>query len=401
MRRTNFGSSVIIGLILAAGLWAVRAQTGAQSSATSATSTLKRLSGPQTRNPSAWSYPDAYDSVTAAGEVYHTRYEDAHIRLVEVAYFPGVHTKMHGDPWPSVLAVDAPAPTGIVNAKLDPDSPLNGQGGGQAPPPQGMQYPTCSTTGPQAPYAVTNNDAFPLHFYRIEFKRIDGDGIKTNWKTWYPWMLLPLKPIFNDDPRDPKLGPPVSENYPFAAATESYIASPNNHRVLYGDDHLLFIEVAARPGERENLHGHANPSVFARDSGVPPTQSGRTVSTTPFVQPTNHEPGIHIVRAVEPVNDFGGNYQLDPKGMNGQGGGTATAPAGMKWPNCSTMGPQWPHAGNTTTTYALHFYRIQFKRIDGDGIKTHWREWYPWMAKLAYDYQAHPTPSESSLLLQR
>jgi hypothetical protein len=27
----------------------------------------------------------------------------------------------------------------------------------------------------------------------------------------------------------------------------------------------------------------------------------------------------------------------------------------------------------------LHYYRIEFKRLDGDGLQSHWQEWYPWM----------------------
>ena len=69
----------------------------------------------------------------------------------------------------------------------------------------------------------------------------------------------------------------------------------------------------------------------------------------------------------------------------GEADAYAPPPEGWRFPYCSTMGVQWPHAGNTVVPYALHFYRIQFKRVDGDGIKTHWKEWYPWMSKIAYD----------------
>jgi hypothetical protein len=31
---------------------------------------------------------------------------------------------------------------------------------------------------PQAPHAVHNIDTFPMHFYRIEFKKIDGLSIE-------------------------------------------------------------------------------------------------------------------------------------------------------------------------------------------------------------------------------
>ena len=33
-------------------------------------------------------------------------------------------------------------------------------------------------TTPQPPHQITNIDSFPQHFYRMEFKKIDGDAIK-------------------------------------------------------------------------------------------------------------------------------------------------------------------------------------------------------------------------------
>jgi hypothetical protein len=29
----------------------------------------------------------------------------------------------------------------------------------------------------------------PLHYYQVDYKRIDGDGLTANWKKWYPWMV--------------------------------------------------------------------------------------------------------------------------------------------------------------------------------------------------------------------
>lgn len=42
--------------------------------------------------------------------------------------------------------------------------------------------------GPEAPHAATNKGSYPVHFYRIEFKRIDGDDIKNQWRERYPWL---------------------------------------------------------------------------------------------------------------------------------------------------------------------------------------------------------------------
>src|SRR6516225_6381593 len=74
----------------------------------------KRLTGPMTLNPGDypehWPYADEYDALAAAPEVHHLRYMDGHIQFIEVAYFPGVQGQMHGHPFPSVFAVDAPRP---------------------------------------------------------------------------------------------------------------------------------------------------------------------------------------------------------------------------------------------------------------------------------------------------
>ena len=319
----------------------------------------KRLTGPETLNPGDWPqhwpYPDEYDSAVAASEVHHIRYIDSHVRFVEVAYFPGVHGQMHGHPWPSVFAVDSPGPgrPKDYNVGLDPDrAPISGRG----PAPQGMPFPTCMTMGPQAPHAETNLDTWPHHFYRLEFLRVDGAGIQERWKEWYPHMLDPLLPVKNVKPSADS--PKFSDAWPYSIAYDAVRAAPNNHKLLYEDDHVRLIEVTIRPGETESMHGHPYPSVFAQDA-----VSGSTFEDHP----------------------------LDPKSsLNGQGGGNGPAPQGFEAPSCSTMGPQAPHQVHNTGAVPLHFYRIEFKRIDGDGIKTNWREWYPWMAKLADEYAAHP-----------
>ena len=63
-----------------------------------------------------------------------------------------------------------------------------GAGQGPAPSVFNMKVPTCTTVAPQAPHTIRNNSAIPLHYYRIEFKRVDGNDFPSHWREWYPWM---------------------------------------------------------------------------------------------------------------------------------------------------------------------------------------------------------------------
>ena len=45
------------------------------------------------------------------------------------------------------------------------------------------------TTAPWVPYKVQNASNAPLHYYCIEYKRIDGEDFKTQWQQWYPWAM--------------------------------------------------------------------------------------------------------------------------------------------------------------------------------------------------------------------
>ncbi len=273
---------------------------------------FRRLTeGPITLNPGtgqdAFPFVDMYDSALAAPEVHHVRYLNEHVRFVEVAYFPGVRGRMHGHAYSSVFAIDAPIPN-AVNLPLDPDRPnLMGRGAG----PKGQEFPRCQTMGPQAPHAETNLDTWPHHFYRLEFLRVDGDGLAQHWREWYPRL-----------------------------------AEPGNHRLLFEDDHVRLVEVSLRPGETEAMRGNPYPSVLAFDSPPPP--------------------------------------------QNGQDRTEGTPPPGLKLPNCATQGPQAPHAVTNTSGTLIHYYRVEFKRIDGDGLRTRWAEWYPWMARYKQAWDASP-----------
>ena len=51
--------------------------------------------------------------------------------------------------------------------------------------------------------------------------------------------------------------------YPYAATYDAEVADPDVHRVLYEDEHIMFIEVANPPGLDVRMHGHPYPSSFA------------------------------------------------------------------------------------------------------------------------------------------
>lgn len=302
---------------------------------------------------------------------YKLHYEDAHIRLVEVIVLPGETTKMHTSPYPAVIAHDSAIPK-VTNSGPAPKM-------SHGPAPKGVDFPTCDTEEPQGLHAITNNDTFPLHEYRIEFKRIDGDDYRTNWQTWYPWMLNPIPTV-----KDVAISPdakPFSKEFPYNIAYDSYKAAPNNHYMRYQDAHVRFLEVTFRGGERENLHGHPYSSVFAHDIG-----GGAPATSTDGPLP---EPGIHTHPDGSPMHSSVGDIKLDPTSqLNNQNNGLGPAPPGMKWPTCNTAMPQAPHKAFNGNPWPSHFYRIEFRRVDGDGLKTSWKKWYPsWTARKSQTQQ--------------
>ena len=120
--------------------------------------------------------------------------EDGKLRLVEVTIRPGETTPMHGDPYPSVLAYNGNLgdSSHVTETWLDPNSPLDGQGRGpcrSAAHLHNLKSPTLRDDGArELPHKIHNGGTAPLHYYRIEYKRIDGDDLAANWKKWYPWM---------------------------------------------------------------------------------------------------------------------------------------------------------------------------------------------------------------------
>ncbi|HUO21690.1 MAG TPA: hypothetical protein VMU59_04175 [Caulobacteraceae bacterium] len=270
------------------------------------------VQGPHTLNPGEWPqhYPfaDETEAAVAASEVHHVRYIDSHVRLVEVAYFPGVIGNMHGHPFPSVFAVDAPVPKGTNTLFMDHDHNMQMA---LSAPPDGATYPYCRVASPQILHHETNLDTFPHHFYRLEFLRVDGAALKDRWKDWYTHPMT----------------------------------TPTRDRLLFENDHIRLKEVLVLPGQTQRTDASSNPVVIAYD-----------VAGMPIPKP--------------------------------KGGHQSPVLKGFEQINCATSGARPGAVVRNTSDTPIHYYSIEFKRIDGDGIKDHWREWYPWMVTLkdAYDH---------------
>ena len=335
--------TVLVTVFAFAGLWW-------------STRTLAQSASEFPRTPwGGYPYPASYDAEIADPDVHRVLFENENIMFLEVANPPEFDVKMHGHPYPSVFARDTgggQSTSGIhlTETHLDPSSPFAGKGWGQGLPPSGLQFPRCTTAPPESPHKPINHGAIPAHFYRIEFRRLDGEDLGSHWKEWYPWMLKTPTPVPNLQP-GPPLGPNISEQWPFPLAYDSVVAAPNNYRLLYEDGHVRLLEVTVRPGETTPMHGHPYAAVLAFNAVLPdPSEIADT--------------------------------KLAPDSpLNGQGAGHAPPPSvfNMKVPTCTTMSPQAPHAIRNNGAVPLHYYRIEFKRVDGDAFQSHWREWYPWM----------------------
>ena len=285
--------------------------------------------------------------------------------FIEVSNPPGLHVRMHGHPYASVFAHDSttgpkdpnalPPPPAGVNALLDPESEYNNMGGNNAPP-AGMKWPTCNSSAPQAPHqGPYDSDLAPNHFYRIEILHQEGADFQTQWKEWYPEMLEPEKPMKDLAP-GPALGPKFSEQWPYPIAYDSIQAAPNNYKLLFEDGKLRFIEVTIRPGETTPMHGHPYPTVFIYNS----ISGDPSLVTETFLDPDS--------------------------AINGQGAGHGGPPKRLDLtvPLCATMAQQAPHKIHNSGTVPLHYYRLEYKRIDGDGLVANWRKWYPWMQYMQF-----------------
>ncbi len=295
----------------------------------------------------AWTSLLAMTACSSARPAHHaagkTLYEDAHIRFVEYTLQPGSNT-VDAVNVPSVMMTDAEWPETTENATAPASPPQTNSD--TVLPFDNRPYPRCRVESPRAAGTVDVKGDFPQHYYRVEYKRIDGKDYAANWQTWYPDVFAPPARVLPDLGASLKDQAPYSKEWPFNVAYSSTTAAPANHTVRFQDAHIELIEVAIRPGETENMHGHPYPSVYADDGGFAP--AGAMYSNKSIVD-----------------------------GFTVPWGKLTTPFEEATYPKCFSAIPEPPHQVTVHSGAPQHFYRVHFKRVDGMDIKTSWRTWYP------------------------
>ena len=373
-RLVRGGAVLLVALFALGAVWiGVRAQaaskvasSGSSGDTSASTSTAKNI--PPRPAPACCGYPFARstDAEIADSDVHTVHYEDAHVMFLEVSNPPGLHVRMHGHPYSSIFVHDsttgakdpnaAPPPADGINKQLDPSSGYNNMAGSNAAAPAGMKWPTCNSSAPQAPHqGPYDSDLAPNHFYRIEVLHQEGADFQTHWKEWYPEIAEPEKTVKELNPAQ-GLGPNFSEQWPYPIAYDSITAAPNNYKLLFEDGKMRFIEVTIRPGETTPMHGDPYPTVFVYNS----ISGDMSKVTETYLDPNS------------PLNGQGGGHSGPPKLYN------------LTVPTCATVAPQGPHKIHNGLTVPVHYYRVEYKRIDGDGLAANWRKWYPWMQYMQF-----------------
>ena len=361
---------LLVALCALGAVWVgVRAQAlskAAESSASSATATVKQVPPRPAQACCGYPFPRETDAEIADSDVHRVHYEDSHVMLIEVSNPPLLHVRMHGHPFTSVFAHDSstgghnPAapdvPKDQIDRKLDPASGYNDMAGNTAPPPAGMKWPTCNSAAPQAPHeGPFDTNLAPNHFYRIEFLRAEGNDLAAHWKEWYPETTQPEKAVKDLTP-GPALGPKLSEKWPYPVAYDEIQAAPGNYKLLFEDSKVRFVEVTVRPGETTPMGGSPYPTIMAYNGNL---------SDPSLITET----------------------RLDPNSpLNGQGAGHAGPPKlyNLKSPTCGTTAAEAPHKIHNGGTVLLHYYRLEYKRLDGDELAAKWKTWYPWMQYMYF-----------------
>jgi hypothetical protein len=119
-----------------------------------------------------WRWPASMDAPVAAPKNHKILFENENISLLEVTIQPGEQEKLHGHQYPSVFAMDAIQPRGEDVKEDGSVSAARDRFNTTGP------YPFAFRMGPQAPHGFHNLDTIPQHFYRLQFKKVDGNDVE-------------------------------------------------------------------------------------------------------------------------------------------------------------------------------------------------------------------------------
>ena len=128
----------------------------------------------QTEQP-IFKWPLTQEAVHAAAKNHRVLFENDAVRLLEVNVQPGQTEPLDWHMYPSVFAIN-----GVQAALTDRTGDSTTQRARQYEDADWSQ-PQCRTMPVQAPHQVTDVDSFPVHFYGLEFKKMDGTSIEKNW----------------------------------------------------------------------------------------------------------------------------------------------------------------------------------------------------------------------------
>lgn len=115
----------------------------------------------QAAEPAGW--PDKLDAVIAAPDNHRILLENERVRVLEVTMQPHTKEPVHVHRWPSVLYIDK------AGEFIDYD----GQGKvlfDSRTAKEPIKYPVTQWLAAQAPHAVENLSAEPVHLIRVELK---------------------------------------------------------------------------------------------------------------------------------------------------------------------------------------------------------------------------------------
>ena len=258
-----------------------------------------------------WPWPDSIDAVKADPQNHTVLYEDDNVRFLDVHTPPHTTNSKHDHQWLSVFIQDEPQPRGRDHGSDGTVGPPGGQIGPDAP------FPLLNVAGPQAPHAYENLDTFTKHFYRIELKKVPFECPGPNGA-----MVS-----YNKDrmmtKRDVKL-----DSWPWPDSMDQIITSPKTDVVRFEVYDIRMVEVTISPSQTEQMGEQLYPSVLVyyqrQAKGIVTSYDRKTTE---------------VSRQFE----------------------------GVKFPQAIREDRQPPHSFQNTDTIAVHYYRVEFKKITWKG----------------------------------